>query len=149
MASFKRASTVLFSNSGNSFETKCSLVLKVNPRWNAKINLMSIRNNTADKAGSAAKKPAKEAPKGIPYKNLTIGVPKEIFKNERRVAMTPTVAQNLSKKGFKVIIEENAGALAKFPNDQYEKAGAKISDVKAVYSSDIILKVRAPEVNVR
>lgn len=132
------------NNSGHLFENKCSLVLKLNPRWT---NLTTVRNNTTDKAGAKTKAP-EPPPLGVSYKNLTIGVPKEIYKNERRVAITPAVVQTLTKKGFKLQIEENAGALAQFPNDQYEKAGAKITDAKGIFStSDILLKVRAPEVN--
>lgn len=40
-------------------------------------------------------KAGKEVPqvKGIPYKNLSIGVPKEIYLNERRVALSPAAVQ--------------------------------------------------------
>lgn len=72
---------------------------------------------------------------------------KESFPNERRVAVTPAVTQALTKKGFSVLVEDNAGIAAKFPNDQYEKAGGKISDAKAINNTDILLKVRAPNVN--
>ncbi|KAF3848973.1 hypothetical protein F7725_015470 [Dissostichus mawsoni] len=37
---------------------------------------------------------------GIPYKQLTVGVPKEIFQNERRVAISPAGVQALIKQGF-------------------------------------------------
>lgn len=134
------------NKSGRIFENKYSLVLNLNLRSpNQGLNLISVRNNT-DKAAAGAK-PKPPPPKGVSYKNLTIGVPKETFNNERRVALVPAVVQNLTKKGFNVVVEENAGVLAKFPNDQYEKAGAKISNVKTVFNSDILLKVRAPDVN--
>ncbi|CAL1537588.1 unnamed protein product [Lymnaea stagnalis] len=81
---------------------------------------------------------------GIPYKNLSIGVPKELFTNERRVALVPAAVQTLTKKGFTVNIEENAGLGAKFMNDDYAASGAKVKGKKDVYTSDIILKVRAP-----
>jgi hypothetical protein len=113
MSAFKRASFVLVNNSGNLYGKNYSLVLKINPRSN--VNQLIKRSNTNDKSP----KPNTSEPKGISYKNLTIGVPKEQFLNERRVALTPTATQNLIKKGFKLVIEENAGALAKFPNDQY------------------------------
>lgn len=85
-----------------------------------------------------------EAVKGIPYKNLTIGIPKERWQNERRVAITPAVTATLTKKGFNVNIEENAGFEAKFRNEDYAAAGAKIVDAKNVYNTDILLKVRNP-----
>ena len=137
MSKLTRASLVLLNNSGNLYANNYSLVLKINPR-------QSIRLNSSDKKAAA-----KPAPVGVSYKNLTVGVVRETFANERRVAVTPAVTQTLVKKGFKVVVEENAGALAKFPNDQYEKAGAKIDSVKNVYAaSDILLKVRAPDMNV-
>lgn len=79
---------------------------------------------------------------GIPYTKLSIGVPKEIWDNERRVAVVPAVVSKLVKKGFNVNIEENAGALANFPNKSYEEAGAKVTSLKNTFQSDIILKVR-------
>ena len=146
MSSFKRASAVLLSNSGCLYEKNYSLVLRINPRLNKHINVITRRNNaTSDKPA----KPKEPEPKGVSYKNLTIGVPKETFLNERRVAITPAVTQNLTKKGFHVVVEENAGLAAKFPNDQYAAAGAKLADAKKVYSSaDILLKVRSPDLNV-
>jgi len=88
-------------------------------------------------------KPA-EPIKGIPYKNLSIGVPKEIWTNERRVAITPAVTATLAKKGFTVNVEPGAGIEARFRNDDYTAAGAKLVGRDAVYHSDIVLKVRPP-----
>ncbi|XP_064596861.1 NAD(P) transhydrogenase, mitochondrial-like [Liolophura sinensis] len=82
---------------------------------------------------------------GTPYKNLTIGVPKEIFTNERRVALIPATAATLTKKGFSVNVEENAGIEAKFLNEDYAAAGANIVNRDKAFTSDILLKVRAPE----
>ncbi|XP_045489395.1 NAD(P) transhydrogenase, mitochondrial-like [Pieris rapae] len=84
---------------------------------------------------------------GIPYTKLSIGVPKEIWENERRVAIVPAVVNKLVKKGFNVNIEENAGVLANFPNKTYEEAGAKITNLKNAYQSDIVLKVRPVATN--
>ncbi|XP_067665655.1 NAD(P) transhydrogenase, mitochondrial-like [Haliotis asinina] len=91
-----------------------------------------------------AEKEAVQIP-GTPYKNLTIGVPREVFPNERRVALSPAAVQTLIKKGFTVNIEENAGVEAKFLNEDYAAAGANISAAKGAYESDIVLKVRGPE----
>ncbi|XP_055678422.1 NAD(P) transhydrogenase, mitochondrial-like [Lutzomyia longipalpis] len=85
-----------------------------------------------------------EAIKGIEYKNLTIGCPKERWNNERRVAMTPAVAATLIKKGFNVNVESGAGLEAKFRDEDYKQAGAKIVDSKGIYNADILLKVRQP-----
>jgi NAD(P) transhydrogenase len=81
---------------------------------------------------------------GAPYKSLSIGVPKESYLNEKRVALTPTVVANLVKKGFTLHVEENAGLGASFHNEDYHNAGAKIVSKNAAYASNIILKVRQP-----
>lgn len=82
----------------------------------------------------------------IPYNDLTVGIPREIYPEERRVAITPQNVALLLKKGFyKVIIEKGAGEGAKFSDIMYEAAGARIVDRDSLWSqSDIILKVRAP-----
>lgn len=87
---------------------------------------------------------AGEAPKGIPYSKLSVGVPKELYQNENRVALTPAAAAALVKKGFTVNVEEQAGVAAKFKNEAYEASGARITDCKTTFQSDIVLKVRPP-----
>ena len=151
MSSFKRASQVLVNNTGHLYEKNFSLGLRLNPKlsrteWSMKI---TRQNATDSKAADKKAAAAKPAPKGTPYSQLTIGVPKETYMNEKRVAITPAVTQTLTKKGFKLIVEENAGQQAKFLNDDYEKAGAKISNLANIYAnSDLLLKVRAPSINV-
>ncbi|XP_076020246.1 NAD(P) transhydrogenase, mitochondrial [Genypterus blacodes] len=84
---------------------------------------------------------------GIPYKQLTVGVPKEIFQNERRVALSPAGVQALIKQGFNVVVESGAGDFSKFPDEQYSQAGATIKEAKDVLASDVVVKVRAPVFN--
>uniref|UniRef100_A0AAX7SGR0 proton-translocating NAD(P)(+) transhydrogenase n=1 Tax=Astatotilapia calliptera TaxID=8154 RepID=A0AAX7SGR0_ASTCA len=84
---------------------------------------------------------------GIPYKQLTVGVPKEIFQNERRVALSPAGVQALIKQGFNVVVESGAGECSKFGDEQYAQAGATIKDLKDVLASDVVVKVRAPIFN--
>jgi NAD(P) transhydrogenase len=81
-----------------------------------------------------------------PYADLTIGVVRETYPDERRVAITPQNAALLLKKGFKrVLVERGAGAEAQFTDQAYLKAGVTLGDSKEVWSeSDILLKVRAP-----
>ena len=80
---------------------------------------------------------------------MRIGVPKEIREGEKRVATTPEVVAQLSSLGFAVSVERGAGAEASFSDDAYERAGAQIADTtRGLWeSSDIILKVRAPEMH--
>jgi len=77
---------------------------------------------------------------------MRIGIPKEIFPEERRVAATPEVAAQLKGLGFDVAVESDAGVAASFSDDAYRQAGIDVvADAAAVWSqSDIILKVRAP-----
>lgn len=87
------------------------------------------------------------SPTGVPYKQLTVGVPKEILQNERRVAISPAGVQALVKQGFNIIVESGAGEPSKFPDEHYSQAGAAIRDIKEVFGSDVVVKVRAPSFN--
>jgi NAD(P) transhydrogenase subunit alpha len=75
-----------------------------------------------------------------------IGVPKEVFAGEKRVATVPDVVQKLIKLGFSVTVETGAGDAASISDDAYRAAGATIQpDAAGVWAnSDIIFKVRAP-----
>ncbi len=77
----------------------------------------------------------------------TIGIPKEIFENESRVAATPDTVKKLQKLGFEILIQSGAGESANFPDEAYEKVGCKIiPDARSLWDqSNIILKVRAPQ----
>ncbi|XP_046897290.1 NAD(P) transhydrogenase, mitochondrial-like [Hypomesus transpacificus] len=88
-----------------------------------------------------------QATKGVLYKDLVVGVPKETFLNERRVALSPVGVQALVKQGFSVQVESGAGDEAKFSDQQYIEAGATITDTKGAFGSDLVLKVRAPVLN--
>ncbi|KAI0457129.1 NAD(P) transhydrogenase mitochondrial precursor [Xylaria acuta] len=85
-------------------------------------------------------------PSSVPYANLAVGIPRETFANERRVAISPQNVALLRKKGFgKVIVERGAGVEADFLDEAYEKAGATIVEPGAVWgAADIVLKVRGP-----
>jgi len=78
---------------------------------------------------------------------MKIGVPKEVYPGERRVATTPDVAAQLIKLGFDVAVESGAGSAANFSDDAYKEAGCDVVDsAKDLWAgSDVILKVRAPE----
>ena len=77
---------------------------------------------------------------------MVIGIPVEIIEGENRVACIPDVASKLIKKGFKVLIEKDAGLKAGFTNEKYSNASAEIvEDLLQLYqSSDIVLKVQRP-----
>lgn len=74
--------------------------------------------------------------------SLTIGIPKEIYNNENRVALVPEAVSLLVANGHKVIIENEAGKAAYFENSEYLEAGGNIVySNEEVFKSDIILKV--------
>lgn len=78
---------------------------------------------------------------------MKIGIPKEIYPGENRVATTPDAAEQLMKLGFHVSIQAGAGKKANFTDSAYRDAGISIrKDANTLYEkADIILKVRAPE----
>lgn len=76
--------------------------------------------------------------------NMRVGVPKESWPGERRVAATPDSVKKLRKLGFEVVVEREAGLAAGFDDDAYAAAGAEIGDGTAAWSADVIAKVRAP-----
>jgi NAD(P) transhydrogenase subunit alpha len=75
-----------------------------------------------------------------------IGVPREIFPGEKRVATVPEAVVKLVKLGFAVVVESGAGALANCSDADYVEAGASIAPTAAELWSgcDIVFKVRAP-----
>ena len=77
---------------------------------------------------------------------LTIGVPREVFAGEKRVASVPEVVEKLIKLGFKVAVESGAGDAANFSDDVFRAAGAEIvaGAAKLWAASDIVFKVREP-----
>jgi H+-translocating NAD(P) transhydrogenase subunit alpha len=75
---------------------------------------------------------------------LTIGVPRETFPGERRVALTPRACESLGKLGAGVIIEESAGVAAGFPDQLYVARSARVGTRAEVFrQSDIVVQVRA------
>ena len=77
---------------------------------------------------------------------MIIGVPKEIKDHESRVGVTPAGVKALVDAGHKVLVEQNAGALSSFPDEDYQAVGAEIvraaSDVWG--RSNMIVKVKEP-----
>jgi len=78
---------------------------------------------------------------------LLIGVPKEVYPGEKRVATVPEVVDKLIKQGFRVAVEAGAGEGAQIADDAYRAAGADVvADRSALWhSADIVFKVRAPD----
>jgi alanine dehydrogenase len=80
--------------------------------------------------------------------SLTIGIPKELSFQERRVALVPEAVSFLSANGHRVRIEKDAGLTSNFSDHEYSEAGAEICySPKEIFESDIILKVAPPSEN--
>lgn len=76
---------------------------------------------------------------------LKVGIPKEIFPGERRVAATPTIVARLLKLGLEVLVEAGAGEGASFLDSAYAEAGARVVDAASLWAqAEVVLKVRAP-----
>jgi len=78
---------------------------------------------------------------------MKIGVPRETWPGEKRVATTPDVVGQLIKLGFSVQVESGAGSAADFSDEAYSEAGASIVENahELWKTSDIVMKVRPPE----
>jgi NAD(P) transhydrogenase subunit alpha len=74
---------------------------------------------------------------------MIVGVPRESFPGERRVALVPAVIPNLAKAGMEVAVEANAGLEAGYPDADYVAKGAKIVPNRAELfrTADIITQV--------
>ncbi len=80
---------------------------------------------------------------------MIIGIPKEIMKDEARVAATPDTVKKFRQAGITILIEIGAGEKSHYYDDQYERMGAvMITDSVELYKkSDLILKVKEPQFN--
>ena len=80
---------------------------------------------------------------------MTVGILKETFPGERRVAVIPAGVATLKKAGITVIVEAGAGTSAGFPDDQYVAQGATVGGSRAevITQADCLLQVRTPGAN--
>jgi len=74
---------------------------------------------------------------------MIVGVPREIYPGERRVALVPAVIPNLTKAGMEVVIEVGAGASAGYPDAEYIPKGARVAPNRAEVfrTADVIVQV--------
>jgi len=79
---------------------------------------------------------------------IIIGIPRETFPGERRVALIPASAAGLLKAKFEIHVESGAGAEAGYPDQQYAAKGAKIVGSRdEVFAADVLLQIRAAGAN--
>src|SRR5207253_1470612 len=70
-------------------------------------------------------------------------VPKETVPGEKRVALVPDLVPRLTKVGFDVIVQPDAGTAAGYPDAAYQAKGARL-DANALSQADVVLKVQPP-----
>ncbi|PWU09581.1 MAG: alanine dehydrogenase [Verrucomicrobia bacterium] len=77
---------------------------------------------------------------------MTIGVPKEIKDQEFRVALLPSGAYQLIQRGHQVLVEQNAGVGAGYPDSDYARAGATLvpSHEEVFAKANLVVKVKEP-----
>lgn len=77
---------------------------------------------------------------------MVIGIPRELKDQEHRVALLPSAAYQLIKRGHGVVVEKSAGIGSGYPDADYEAAGARVvTEGRAVYErADLIVKVKEP-----
>ncbi len=78
----------------------------------------------------------------VDEERLLVGVPRETFPGETRVALVPAVIPGIVKAGMDVVIEESAGEAAGFPDAAYVDHGATIGTRRDVFETDIVVQVR-------
>lgn len=77
--------------------------------------------------------------------DLFIGIPKEIYFQEKRICLTPDAVSAIVAQGHKILIENGAGEGASYSDKAYADAGAILTrDTKKIFSCPIILKVEPP-----
>ncbi len=78
---------------------------------------------------------------------LAVGVPRETFPGETRVAMVPAQVPALVKAGFRVVVESEAGRAAGLPDETYVAHGAEIADRDEAFGARLVIQVRTTAAN--
>jgi NAD(P) transhydrogenase subunit alpha len=78
---------------------------------------------------------------------LLVGVPRETFPGEARVALVPAVLAQLADAGLDVVVETGAGTAAGFTDRAYADHGARLGTRDQVFAADVIAQVRGWGVN--
>ncbi|NLF39925.1 alanine dehydrogenase, partial [bacterium] len=78
---------------------------------------------------------------------MIIGIPREVKKDEHRIALLPVGAELLTRAGHTVLVEQGAGIGSGFPDNAYASAGARIvASAREVYTrAEMVVKVKEPQ----
>jgi alanine dehydrogenase len=76
---------------------------------------------------------------------MIVGVPKEIKREEHRVAVTPVGTAELAKGGHSVLVERDAGRGSGFVDDDYRQGGGTIVSREELFrKAELVVKVKEP-----
>ncbi len=75
----------------------------------------------------------------------SIGIPREIKRDEQRVALTPDGVRELTLMGLEVWVETDAGSGAGISDDDFADAGARIGSAEQAWGTDLVVKVKEPQ----
>ncbi len=78
---------------------------------------------------------------------MKIGIPREVKTLEGRVALIPDAAAHLVRQGHRVYVQQDAGQLSGYPDDDYRKVGVEVlPDATSLYAAaEMIVKVKEPQ----
>lgn len=74
-----------------------------------------------------------------------VGIPREVKRDERRVALTPDAAKELTRHGLAVWVERGAGEEAGLADEDFAAAGAVLVDAATAWSANVVVKVKEPQ----
>jgi len=78
-------------------------------------------------------------------KKLSIGIPKEVLLQEKRIGLVPDAVNLLTNNGHHVIVQSGVGEVINFSDQEYSECGASIvKTAEEVYKANLILKVSPP-----
>ena len=79
---------------------------------------------------------------------MIVGVPREVFPGERRVALVPEGVRQLTANKLSILVESGAGQAAGFSDDEYSRAGARLesSAQRLLEQTDLLVKIRPPTI---
>jgi len=126
---------------GSADKSIKEIMQEMNARGTAPVVILAPKAEAVEE--HEEKEPADEV---FPQAVKRIGIVKEVYDKERRVAMTPNTVKRFRRLGFEVVIESLAGDAAGYSNEAYARAGATILEDKrdVLQTCTIILKVRRP-----
>jgi NAD(P) transhydrogenase len=133
---------MLFGDSKKAFE---EVLAELNRR---KSEIAAAESAAVAASGSAKSSATAEIrPEDLPPVQCVIGIPKEVTKEERMVAITPSTALLLRKKGFGIVVETGAGTESAAPDSEYTRVLCHIAPNAAeVYkAANVICKVQPPD----